>query len=207
MPNLERGRIIPALAGNTISWSAGRRVRTDHPRSRGEYRLVPCVYEGEDGSSPLSRGIPRQNTQPEGLLRIIPALAGNTTGGFGFGGMGWDHPRSRGEYGDAVLAGVVHVGSSPLSRGIRIRRHPHRQRRGIIPALAGNTDALDITGGYRTDHPRSRGEYWQWLVTLTSSTGSSPLSRGIPTSTKSVLRSPRIIPALAGNTSSCGASC
>ena len=70
----------------------------------------------------------------------------------------------------------------------------------IIPALAGNTEAMDLGRPTRPDHPRSRGEYPgassvppQWF-------GSSPLSRGIPKHPRKYRRLLGIIPALAGNT-------
>ena len=51
--------IIPALAGNTEPcWIISSDLR-DHPRSRGEYSVVPIPANKEAGSSPLSRGIRR----------------------------------------------------------------------------------------------------------------------------------------------------
>ena len=91
-------RIIPALAGNTPPRRSMSSSPRDHPRSRGEYR-----HRGERdlimaGSSPLSRGIrtPAGNRVCE--ARIIPALAGNTTGVLRHVMLARDHPRSRGEY-------------------------------------------------------------------------------------------------------------
>ena len=91
-------RIIPALAGNTVA--AGRRPTTtgDHPRSRGEYGISPSSSLLMVGSSPLSRGIPTLTWEPDATWRIIPALAGNTTGMCSTTCQTWDHPRSRGEY-------------------------------------------------------------------------------------------------------------
>ena len=92
----------------------------------------------------------------------------------------WDHPRSRGEYGEVVCNGSVDEGSSPLSRGIPhgafAQQHTHR----IIPALAGNTGGLTAVGTFVA--------------------GSSPLSRGIPSDPKVTFAADGIIPALAGNT-------
>ena len=50
------------------------------------------------------------------------------------------------------------------------------------------------------DHPRSRGEYWGWMLALQSVTGSSPLSRGILHVRPPAGWGIGIIPALAGNT-------
>ena len=77
-----------------------------------------------------------------------------------------------------------------------------RVPRGIIPALAGNTATQVAYIIAPLDHPRSRGEYLSVSDVTQSEKGSSPLSRGIRSST--LLRSfkVRIIPALAGNTGS-----
>ena len=50
----------------------------DHPRSRGEYENLEIWANEDEGSSPLSRGIPPGRMQSAGSPRIIPALAGNT---------------------------------------------------------------------------------------------------------------------------------
>ena len=131
------------------------------------------------GSSPLSRGIQAAVPKNESGVGIIPALAGNT---------GWsshpkvrrgDHPRSRGEYFAEACRGMLHEGSSPLSRGILSHRRSVVADRGIIPALAGNTSSRrrDRWGG--SDHPRSRGEYVEPFFGSGAVLGSSPLSRGI----------------------------
>ena len=94
----QRIRIIPALAGNTEVLQAHLTWSWDHPRSRGEYFMVPPSLVISLGSSPLSRGIRGGVPGPEPGLRIIPALAGNTSripeSCYGLA----DHPRSRGEY-------------------------------------------------------------------------------------------------------------
>ena len=90
--------IIPALAGNTKSFTNVTNAIKDHPRSRGEYELAPLNHFMFHGSSPLSRGIlPRGVARPLGR-GIIPALAGNTSEPQLPSRLLWDHPRSRGEY-------------------------------------------------------------------------------------------------------------
>ena len=113
-------RIIPALAGNTHVSLPASPMRSDHPRSRGEYLPDRGVVLQEEGSSPLSRGILYPISRAIASTGIIPALAGNTP----------------------QLCKYSHddSGSSPLSRGIRSRWRPVVLRGGIIPALAGNTD-------------------------------------------------------------------
>ena len=132
------------------------------------------------GSSPLSRGILECWLPSWGVLGIIPALAGNTP-----------YPGK---------VSPSHHGSSPLSRGIRRQRCLEQCGRGIIPALAGNTPPASSCVWSAGDHPRSRGEYEHAGHQYRRSEGSSPLSRGIPVSRKSLPVPPWIIPALAGNT-------
>ena len=156
---LRSRRIIPALAGNTKAKHPTGGAFTDHPRSRGEYLGDFGLLLGGQGSSPLSRGIRTCPGRPSSALRIIPALAGNTTRPKTLVTGGGDHPRSRGEY--YFWYGVLRMapGSSPLSRGIPAGAGPHHTAPRIIPALAGNTRQPTGCAGPDPDHPRSRGEY------------------------------------------------
>ena len=136
-----RKRIIPALAGNTVLDEGMFLDAADHPRSRGEYHAVSRQVGDDCGSSPLSRGILARAPQPHLTARIIPALAGNS---FGVGvciETSLDHPRSRGEYFSEPLLKDFVRGSSPLSRGIPHHCFTVVGKFGIIPALAGNTQA------------------------------------------------------------------
>ena len=74
-----RPRIIPALAGNTVGCLVRAAACPDHPRSRGEYLIAVVRRVLPSGSSPLSRGIRPPPGHRQRPLRIIPALAGNTT--------------------------------------------------------------------------------------------------------------------------------
>ena len=114
-----RGRIIPALAGNT--------------------HLLVEFQHTINGSSPLSRGIPGRDETVLAAPRIIPALAGNTAFRTCRDERPRDHPRSRGEYCSTTELDEAAAGSSPLSRGIPKLKEGRRVRVGIIPALAGNT--------------------------------------------------------------------
>ena len=152
-------RIIPALAGNTASWSSPLRYDEDHPRSRGEYPAHWASASHQDGSSPLSRGIPPTCGNTSWRTGIIPALAGNTLPLAADKAQGPDHPRSRGEYVAASPRPKAVPGSSPLSRGIPPTLYHSIGLVGIIPALAGNTLPRTRREGGLQDHPRSRGEY------------------------------------------------
>ena len=111
-------RIIPALAGNTKFKELNVVTSKDHPRSRGEYAGWKGAVGDEAGSSPLSRGIPRQRRGALLRGRIIPALAGNTRRAGPLQHGRRDHPRSRGEYRPGDTSRHKPRGSSPLSRGI-----------------------------------------------------------------------------------------
>ena len=153
------GRIIPALAGNTLITPAQLAEARDHPRSRGEYPMSQLPGGCSAGSSPLSRGIPNSSLTMIGCQGIIPALAGNTGSAIFRPSSPWDHPRSRGEYLVIRESGAQRPdhprsrgeypvgpsrptrppGSSPLSRGIHAMLPSRLRQKRIIPALAGNT--------------------------------------------------------------------
>ena len=192
----------PALAGNTHPARLGPAARADHPRSRGEYISTSLAEDYRAGSSPLSRGIPPRAGEHQPLLRIIPALVGNTPTNLAAPPSAQDHPRSRGEYYGLGFSTRSPEGSSPLSRGILPEPGAHLDQLGIIPALAGNTLPRHHRGGGERDHPRSRGEYAVSRPAGRKASGSSPLSRGIPSRRSRRIAEARIIPALAGNTSS-----
>ena len=152
-------RIIPALAGNTFHGVQGDCAHGDHPRSRGEYYRGLGERDRPSGSSPLSRGIRVMFPSDHPDSRIIPALAGNTARLVLPRSGPPDHPRSRGEYGINGAVQQGDSGSSPLSRGIPRAGLLTSPGQGIIPALAGNTQALPSQRPPSWDHPRSRGEY------------------------------------------------
>ena len=77
-PDRCRLGIIPARAGFTGLRRHPGRGPSDHPRSRGVYRIRRCVPPHMRGSSPLARGLPAQHLQQRGPGGIIPARAGFT---------------------------------------------------------------------------------------------------------------------------------
>ena len=52
---------------------------TAHPRSRGEHEAATVGYGAVIGSSPLARGTLNATGSDAGLVRLIPARAGNTS--------------------------------------------------------------------------------------------------------------------------------
>ena len=118
---LEAAGLIPAHAGKTIDIACTRPLTRAHPRSRGENGPRRGRDAGGWGSSPLTRGKradERGRAKPGGL---IPAHAGKTPSRPARSGGAWAHPRSRGENLVADYAALKAWGSSPLTRGKRIR--------------------------------------------------------------------------------------
>ena len=116
---------------------------------------------------------------------------------------------------------LLYDGSSPLARGLRCRHSSILLTVRIIPARAGFTTSAPLTSAPGSDHPRSRGVYvlpplaaiigvmdhprsrgvYGGLFTPgRRKAGSSPLARGLRTSSSSPGRGGRIIPARAGFT-------
>ena len=152
------------------------------------------------GSSPLARGLPHVRTAflvPGG---IIPARAGFTPAGSAGHERPRDHPRSRGVYATEEATTSIWAGSSPLARGLHVRRGGHHPSRRIIPARAGFTGRRRRWSRRCRDHPRSRGVYSAPATVRPSRPGSSPLARGLLTARMVAGEVRRIIPARAGFT-------
>ena len=154
-------RIIPARAGFTGTARARYRFRADHPRSRGVYRSSAAASTPGSGSSPLARGLLGRIELVRDLLGIIPARAGFTVDGWALTLCLWDHPRSRGVYAATSKSVMIDSGSSPLARGLLRCQRRALLRHGIIPARAGFTGRPASHRLTETDHPRSRGVYYE----------------------------------------------
>ena len=91
-------------------------------------------------------------------------------------------------------------GSSPRTRGTRLRHGPEGLRCRFIPAHAGNTPAPATSSTVRSVHPRARGEHLGNTLDFHGASGSSPRTRGTRRDTGQVAHGGRFIPAHAGNT-------
>ena len=173
-------RIIPARAGFTTGTPARRPRAGDHPRSRGVYMLPQEAGEGDQGSSPLARGLPPGDPTAEHGAGIIPARAGFTFTAIGVLLTVGDHPRSRGVYRRRRRMLRSMRGSSPLARGLHNRPDTLSDPGRIIPARAGFTRPSTPATPPIRDHPRSRGVYQALDIMTDTAVGSSPLARGLP---------------------------
>ena len=177
--------LIPAHAGKTGCQVLRLGRRRAHPRSRGENGVAGAKRCVTPGSSPLTRG-KRGELLPRGGGRgLIPAHAGKTCSRRRTGQRQRAHPRSRGENAGRHCRSRSRAGSSPLTRGKRGHPGLASDDPGLIPAHAGKTDHRPLAGHTPRAHPRSRGENPGSLGTGIVGAGSSPLTRGKPSSTLS----------------------
>ena len=178
---LERDRIIPAHAGQTVRYSHDHSVL--------------------NGSSPRMRGKPIHIIQHDPVPRIIPAHAGQTrwcrTGLVAAS----DHPRACGANGLMVMESFGGEGSSPRMRGKPLTNSYAKATERIIPAHAGQTGTARLWFYLSSDHPRACGANPRSLASIVHPSGSSPRMRGKHTALFSLVLCVRIIPAHAGQTS------
>ena len=170
--------LIPAHAGSTDCRSRRGRIRTAHPRSRGEHAVEWLNHAVVAGSSPLTRGaLGLYGAAPDGE-GLIPAHAGSTACAAVVIGLCPAHPRSRGEHTWRSTMPPNYEGSSPLTRGALKESHATSLFVRLIPAHAGSTSTCPARIPVMGAHPRSRGEHSDSGLIGHVSLGSSPLTRG-----------------------------
>ena len=152
----------------------------DHPRIRGEHRVVDGGSAGGYGSSPHTRGARKS---PHALMH------GDS-----------DHPRIRGEHEAQPHEETGRGGSSPHTRGALYADGILKPFRRIIPAYAGSTSIAECSTIARRDHPRIRGEHEDLSEGQGHGSGSSPHTRGARHHHRHRLPAVGIIPAYAGST-------
>ena len=153
------------------------------------------------GSSPLTRGKLFESTEHGVVVGLIPAHAGKTATLLPKGATRTAHPRSRGENLPVGLRAALHGGSSPLTRGKPASQSAFAAQSGLIPAHAGKTPRRTRCSSTSRAHPRSRGENALRCCQSTFTWGSSPLTRGKLDKQLNAARTPGLIPAHAGKTS------
>ena len=135
-----------------------------------------------------------------GVVRLIPARAGNTSLQRPTEKEATAHPRSRGEHAIGLGSHSALDGSSPLARGALFLDHQEPPSCRLIPARAGSITTATPPPAQALAHPRSRGEHVLCLADEPGGGGSSPLARGTPLRRRSNSTGYRLIPARAGNT-------
>ncbi len=110
-----------------------------------------------------------------------------------------DHPRVCGEQVTRWSAIAWRLGSSPRVRGTDTKCIGKCNKRGIIPACAGNSVGGEFSTAVRRDHPRVCGEQPTHKQPSETEPGSSPRVRGTVYFLWQVVLLRGIIPACAGN--------
>ena len=193
--------LIPAHAGKTATSKRRSSPGPAHPRSRGENSMSDQMKPTFTGSSPLTRGKPREMMVHRAMRGLIPAHAGNTPVQQGALGLAAAHPRSRGENGEPSRCTSTRPGSSPLTRGKQTNAALAGPPGRLIPAHAGKTCSSRAAAALIAAHPRSRGENGRLAMRAFTGAGSSPLTRGKHEVSSFDLEMPGLIPAHAGKTS------
>ena len=193
------GRFIPAGAGNAMISAARKKKRAVHPRGCGERAGSKRRNSRIVGSSPRVRGTPRLDARRPGLLRFIPAGAGNASLRKRFTGIPPVHPRGCGERTSTMSRSHRKTGSSPRVRGTPVRPRPAHGRVRFIPAGAGNARAPCARAISCPVHPRGCGERRTIGARCMPIAGSSPRVRGTLYDSRPQQFPLRFIPAGAGN--------
>ena len=136
----------------------------------------------------------------DGHIRIIPARAGQTPWIIIGARASADHPRACGANASSHLVFAAAAGSSPRVRGKLELRATLAPPQRIIPARAGQTNPRRPVHGQNPDHPRACGANLNLPPYIDERYGSSPRVRGKLVRLLALRRSPRIIPARAGQT-------
>ncbi len=158
------------------------------------------------GSSPRTRGTGGAAWPVWNGVRFIPAHAGNRWPRGRPWGSRPAHPRARGEQTNTGGQSMAPSGSSPRTRGTACPRHERIEPNRLIPAHAGNRFQEPLSKLSSAAHPRARGEQSACTLSKTVCAGSSPRTRGTARHLTTRARSPRLIPAHAGNRASFVAS-
>ena len=151
-------RFIPARAGNARFPGLRRRPATVHPRAGGERVFRLCPHRNRIGSSPRGRGTPPSRLQKGGVVRFIPARAGNAPSGETPDSTPPVHPRAGGERRVPGIFFLLVIGSSPRGRGTHPPRRCGADGDRFIPARAGNAGLRGILASDAPVHPRAGGE-------------------------------------------------
>ena len=150
----------------------------DHPRVGGEKQTSPPETGRPLGSPPRGRGKALHDIECACSAGITPAWAGKRQNDQDDCSFYKDHPRVGGEKKFCRLESCPDRGSPPRGRGKEITFPRTLSQKGITPAWAGKSFALQRESALRRDHPRVGGEKCVWLPGFVSLMGSPPRGRG-----------------------------
>ena len=170
--------ITPARAGKSCLVSTHLPASQDHPRTRGEKRMMLVVVMPTSGSPPHARGKGHLFKVQINGLGITPARAGKSSRLCREIHLKLDHPRTRGEKGNMDISAVVGQGSPPHARGKGTFSPTTYLGCRITPARAGKRWGKTCPPFPAQDHPRTRGEKGLQQFATVFCTGSPPHARG-----------------------------
>ena len=139
--------------------------------------MLQLLCQTEVGSPPHSRERRLDSLDVAKVIRITPALAGTTCPLTDNSKTKQDHPRTRGNDPSITRTTQRPSGSPPHSRE-RLKSGMHNLSLcRITPALAGTT--IPLSGQVETgwDHPRTRGNEFDFTSSYPAVMGSPPHSR------------------------------
>ncbi len=162
--NLGRGQCIgaglgpiPARAGEPYARRCSKHPCWAYPRSRGGTDGLTKLARLGEGLSPLARGNLGSCAHSAKCPGPIPARAGEPTPPTPSALSTRAYPRSRGGTHAPDARRHPHRGLSPLARGNRRGEGGRGERKGPIPARAGEPRGPSRRCGWCRAYPRSRG--------------------------------------------------
>ena len=169
---------IPACAGETPEWREDQRRGRVDPRVRGGDADEKRKAKTSAGRSPRARGRQAGFFGDGRSGGSIPACAGETAGTSIGRGESRVDPRVRG--GDASGKPIRRTvtGRSPRARGRRFPTSSQPQKKGSIPACAGETDKQASSQPSQQVDPRVRGGDSCISPIVPPGWGRSPRARG-----------------------------
>ena len=195
--------IIPAYAGEPTRPPASGRRPQDYPRVCGGVAVVPFCVRTPSGLSPRMRGSPSVVLPGRQVRGIIPAYAGEPADTDDHRPATRDYPRVCGGADNLVARLSPGEGLSPRMRGSLPTRTTTSLRHGIIPAYAGEPTIWWRACRRARDYPRVCGGAHQSYCRVGRSAGLFPRMRGSLDGGQHGLAGEGIIPAYAGEPSSC----
>ena len=187
------GRSIPARAGEPYPWTKGLWLLRVYPRACGGTMAEADDEHDIRGLSPRVRGNHYYKNDCRNRLRSIPARAGEPYTGtlpsqwlrvyqppltaFCASRKGV-YPRACGGTVPGVAGAVTGRGLSPRVRGNREHRRAAHERRGSIPARAGEPQAIPAGQRLPEVYPRACGGTGSNRIRIWQRVGLSPRVRG-----------------------------
>ena len=171
---------IPAHAGEPAVAEKVVAVATVYPRPRGGTESPAALRCGGQGLSPPTRGNLTDNQRGRLDARSIPAHAGEPARVGGAGVPVAVYPRPRGGTSGIFREAAYLAGLSPPTRGnLRVYQAKGSNQRSI-PAHAGEPGSAAASRRLEPVYPRPRGGTSRTTLSICSSHGLSPPTRGNP---------------------------